>query len=417
MRNYLIDKPYKFIPRFRAKWPQQFLVRSGLLERILRKREGVVDHEIRHLDRLAETVASGDGILLISNHCRTADPSVLQFVSRALRCPFYFMASWHVFNQGLLQRLILRCVGGFSVNREGLDRRSIDEAIDIVQTAERPLVMFPEGTTSRTNDRLMDFMEGLTFIARAAARRRAKSGGGKVVCHPVALKYIYLGDIELEAKAVLADIENRLTWRCQTDLTVIERLRKVGDALLTLKELEFGLQEARPNSLSMRQAKLVNHLLRPLEREWLGGTHDQYGTVVRVKNLTMRIFPGLSNPEIAAAERQRRWKQMEDIDLAQQIDSFPDRYVEEFPSAVRILETLEKFEEYLLDQSRVHGQLKVIVEIGEPIEVSTNREKDDRGNSLTAQIKQCIGQMLERLQQESQMLCEPKPDLTEPGEH
>ena len=77
-------------------------------------------------------------------------------------------------------------MGAFSIHREGLDRQAVDEAVNILHKAERPLLIFPEGISTRTNDHLMGFMDGPAFIARTAARRRAKDNLGQVVIHPVA---------------------------------------------------------------------------------------------------------------------------------------------------------------------------------------------------------------------------------------
>ncbi len=414
MRNVLIEKPYEFVRRFKPSWPQRWLVQSGLLEWTLRKREGVVAHEIRHLHRLEKSLGAGHGILLIANHPRSADPMVLQFVSRALRCPFYTMASRHVFEQNWLNRSVARWMGGFSVNREGLDRQSIDEAIEILQFAERPLVIFPEGTTSRTNDQLMALMDGPAFIARTAQKRRAKNDSGKVVCHPMAIKHVFEGDIEPVADAVLSDIERELTWRPHRELPLLARLVNVGNGLLTLKELEYGVNTDRLASLRDRQTHMVNHLLIPLETEWLGAPQNENGIAVRIKNLSMQIFPEMSRAQVDPLERDRRWKQLQDMNLAQQIDCYPDRYVAEFPSVDRILETIEKFEEHLTGKARIHGQLKSIIEIDDPIEVPLKRQRGANQDPLMVQIKDRISVMLGQLQYESRIYqaadtTQPKP--------
>ena len=83
-----------------------------------------------------------------------------------------------------------------SVYREGLDRQSLDTSIQIVTSAERPLVIFPEGVISRSNDRLNPLMDGVSFIARVAAKKRAEQNPDrKVVIHPVALRYRLVGDL------------------------------------------------------------------------------------------------------------------------------------------------------------------------------------------------------------------------------
>ncbi|MCP4814959.1 MAG: 1-acyl-sn-glycerol-3-phosphate acyltransferase, partial [Planctomycetaceae bacterium] len=203
MQNVLIEKPYQFVPPLRASWPQSWYLRAGLHNLSIRQ-QGVVEHECRNLDRLRQSIKAGHGILLTPNHPRTSDAMVICYLARETPCNFYAMASWHLFNQGWFSKFIIRMMGAFSVNREGLDRHAIDEAIRILQSAERPLLLFPEGTTSRTNDQLMALMEGPAFIARTAAKRRAKQDGGKVVVHPVAIRYLYQGDIQQACNGVLS---------------------------------------------------------------------------------------------------------------------------------------------------------------------------------------------------------------------
>ena len=85
------------------------------------------------------------------------------------------MASWHLFHHSWLNSWAIRAMGGFSVNREGVDRQAINMAIELLAEAKRPLVIFPEGATSRTADHLQAMLDGVAFIARAAAKKRAQA--------------------------------------------------------------------------------------------------------------------------------------------------------------------------------------------------------------------------------------------------
>src|SRR5438309_11537816 len=77
-------------------------------------------------------------------------------------------------------------------------------------------------------------------MARAAARQRVKATPpGQVVIHPVALKYFFEGDLAASLEPVLDDIETRLSWRPRRGLPLEQRIIKVGDALLALKEVEY----------------------------------------------------------------------------------------------------------------------------------------------------------------------------------
>jgi 1-acyl-sn-glycerol-3-phosphate acyltransferase len=416
MQQVLIEKPYTFVPAFRSRWPARWFSRLGLFRGTLRKTHGVIEHECRNLNRLRDSIRAGHGIMLCGNHARMADPVVMGYVARETPSEFYIMASWHLFNQGWFTKFMLRMLGAFSVNREGLDRQAIDEAVRILQTAERPLLIFPEGTTSRTNDQLMALMEGPAFIARTAAKRREKENGGKVVVHPVGIKYIYEGDLERSANKVLSDIEHRLTWQPSPHLPLVERLIKVGNGLLTLKELEYHVTVPPGSTLRQRQTAMVNRLLEPLEKEWLGASRSD-GIAVRIKNLRMKIFPEMSRSVLPDEERKRRWDHLRDTYLAQQIDCYPDQYVTRHPSIDRILETIEKFEEDMTDTCRIHGNLRVIIDIGEPIEVSGQRDRSSTdGDPLMNEIRSRLESMLGELQKESRMYVPKSGALLHPSD-
>ena len=339
---------------------------------------------------------------MVPNHPRMADPMVMMHVARETPCNFYMMASWHLFNQNWKTTTAIRLMGAFSVNREGLDRKAVEHAIDILDKAERPLVVFPEGATSRTNDQLMALMDGPAFIARNAAKRRSKNDPDKkVVVHPVGIKYVYSGDLEKTCNDVLTRLEQKLTWRPQTDMPLIDRIIKVGNGVLTLKEIEYGIADHN-GTLRERQSRMADHLLHPLEKEWLGGPQEG-GIALRIKNLRVQIFPELSRNELDPVERKRRWKQLEDSYLAQQIDCYPDQYITEHPSVDRIFETIEKLEEDITGTCTIHGDLKVIIDVGEAIEVSPKRVRGQTSDPLMTEVRERLQVKLGELQSESEM--------------
>lgn len=402
MQNVLIEKPYQFVPPVRSKWMLWLIMYSGIFKRWLRKMEGVTTCEVRNEEVLKESMKAGHSIMLTPNHSRTADPMVMGYLGQKTGCTFYAMASWHLFNQGWLHRTLVRAMGAFSVNRESIDRQAIDTAIDVLAEGDRAFLLFPEGTTSRTNDQLMTLMDGTSFIARAAAKKREKKDGGKVVVHPIAIKYLYQGDIQKVCDETLGDIEQRLSWRKQTDMDLYARIKKVGNALLKLKELQYEVPET-DGSFVDRQERLVEHLLCPLEQEWLGKTNPEEGIQIRIKNLRMKIFPDISRGQVDELEKQRRWKHLEDTYLAQQLECYPKDWVKEFPSVDRILETVERFEEDLTDKARIHGNLKAVMEVLDPIEVSTKRDRAAKEDPLMVQIRESLQGKLDQLKHESTM--------------
>ena len=403
MQEILIEKPYEFTPPYTAHWPQRILTRLGKFKGLLRKHHGVVVHECRNVDRLKTSINAGHGIMLTPNHPRTADPIAMYHLCREVPMSMYTMASWHLFNQHWFTTLMIRVMGAFSVNREGLDRKAVDYAIDVLVKGERPLLIFPSGTTSRINDRLMAFMEGPAFIARTAAKRREKVDGGKVVVHPIAIKYLFNGDLDRACKPVLTAIEERLSWTPTPNVPLVDRIIRVGNALLTLKELEYDLPTDHSLTLRQRQDKMVDHLLHELEEEWLG-EHSSKGIQTRVKALRMKIFPEMTRSDtLDENERARRWRHLARTYLAQQIACYPDNYVVELPSVDRILETVEKFEEDLFGKCRIHGKLKVIIDVGEAIEVSPKRQRGVATDPLMVAIRDQLSANISDLQNESRL--------------
>jgi 1-acyl-sn-glycerol-3-phosphate acyltransferase len=402
MQNIIIEKPYEFIPPYRGTfWPAVFRgVR--IHDYYLRKSEGVVAHEVRHIERLRASLDAGHGILITPNHPRTADPLALGWLTVEAPCHFYVMASWHLFNRTRLYAWAIRAMGGFSVNREGVDRQAINTAIEFLAEGKRPLIIFPEGATSRTADHLQALLDGVAFIARAAAKKRAKqSPPGKVVVHPVAVKYFFNGDIRKVADDVLTEIEHRLTWQPQRSLPLLQRILKVGSALLSLKEIEY-FGEPQTGEFAERLARLINRLLGPLEQEIFGMV--QIGAAVpRVRNLRSRILPDMVAGKLSAGQRARRWQQLADIYLAQQLATYPPAYLTR-ASVDRILEIIEKYEEDITDKARLHGNLKVVLEIGEPVEVLPERQRGMSVDPLMVEIQRSLQTMIDRLAEESPLL-------------
>lgn len=402
MQKIIVEKPYTFVPPYLGVfWPYVFRA-IHLHAYYLSRSEGVRGHEIRHLERFRDSLDAGHAILLTPNHPRTADPLAMGWLAVEARCHFHVMASWHLFHKSRLYSWAIRAMGGFSVNREGVDRQAINMAVDLLAEGKRPLIIFPEGATSRTADRLQAMLDGVAFIARAAAKKRAKhSPPGKVVVHPVAVKYFYSGDIHKAADDVLTDIERQLTWKPQRHVPLLERILKVGSGLLSLKEIEY-LGQPHTGTLGERIIRLTDRLLGPIETEWMGRV--QSGLVVpRVRNLRTRILPEMVTGQLAAPERARRWQQLADIYLAQQLACYPPDYLLR-PTVDRVLEMLEKLEEDLTDKARLHGNLRVVLDVGEAIEVLPQRDRGAPIDPVMMQIQQSLQRMIDELARESPLL-------------
>ena len=392
MQNLIITQPYRFVPPrpnafvwrlIRWWWPGH-----------VRKEYGVTSWEFTGIGHLRASLDAGSGVLIASNHSRPCDPMMMGMLSGAVDRQFHAMASWHLFMQGRVQRFLLQRIGGFSVWREGLDRESLKCAVRVLAAAQSPLLIFPEGIVTRNNDRLLNLMDGDSFIARSAAKQRAASAQpGRVVVHPVFVRYFFEGDLAAAIAPVLRDIENRFSWQPQTHLPLRERIRKAGRALFALKEIEY-LGAADTGPLRERLPRLLEQVLGPLEREWNTARGDA-DTMARVKRLRTAILPDMLRGGLADAEKARRQRQFADLYFAQQLHCYIAGYLDGTPSPERLLETVERYEEDLTDKARPHPPLHAVLTIGEAIEAAPARDRGAENDPLADELRRQLGILLD----------------------
>jgi len=396
MQRIVIEEKYTFVPPYHGTlWPTLF---RRLLPWYTRRAYGIERVACHGVDHLRASVAAGHGILLTPNHCRPADPLIIGRAAREAGTLLFIIASWHLFKESRLTSWYLRRCGAFSIYREGVDKQAIKTAIEILAQATRPLVIFPEGVVTRANDRLESFMEGTAVILKNALKRVAKiEPGRRIVVHPVAIKYFFHGDLEGALRPVLGRIEQRLSWSPQDHLSLEERIVKVGSALLTLKELEY-IGEPQVGGLKERLHRTIEAIMAPIEAEWLRGKPPATPEVVaRVKRLRALILPELIEGTTGQEERDRRWRQLADLYIAQQMSHYSPGYIFERPDPERKLETVERFEEDLTDVATIHRPMSAAIQIGAPIEVTPERTSRTASDALMEEIRATIHRMLEAL--------------------
>jgi 1-acyl-sn-glycerol-3-phosphate acyltransferase len=395
MQKVVIDEPYKFVPPVYSEWWPTIL--RFYLRRYLRTSYGVHSFECRHVERLRASLAAGHSIMLTPNHSRMVDPMVLGILGMEADCHLFAMASWHVFKQSRFQTFMTRRMGAFSVLREGNDRQAIDTAINILMERKRPLILFPEGAVTRHNDLVEEMMEGPSFIARQVAKRLKKEGKpGDVVIHPVAIRYAFKGDIHATLAPVLEELERKLSWQPQTHLTLVDRITKIGKALLALKEIEF-LGSPQDGNVYERAERLVDELLARLEADWQ--VKDTSGNaMMRVKRLRTAILPDMMAGRVTPEERARRWRDLAAAYYVQNISHYPRDYIlREKNLPERVVETVERLEEDFTDQMRVHAPFHAVIQVGEAIPVGTQRTRDELGDPVMTEIRQNLQAMINEL--------------------
>lgn len=393
MQNIVIAKPYKFVPPITTTfwtWPLRWYMPGRV-----RRAYGVMQWEFHGKEKIIEAMKAGHSVLVAPNHCRPCDPEVVTMMFIQLAQPFFLMASWHLFMQGQLQRFLMRASGIFSVHREGVDREAIRAATAMLVDGRRPLLIFPEGIVSRSNDRLRELMDGTAFIARAAAKIKAKqSSAGKVVIIPVAMHYYFGGDLRTSVTPVLEQIERRLGWQPQVDLPLRDRIVKLGEGLISAKEVEY-FGRAQPGPVAERLPKLLNQVLGPVE-QFYRIEKPQSDSMERIKTIRTIIVDQLVKTSLSQAEVDRRWRHLTDCYFGQTLACYPPNYLADQPTVERLLETVERYEEDLTDVARIHRPLRVVGKVGDPIEVSPERVRGD-GDPAMKQLDESLRSMLAEL--------------------
>ncbi|KAA1260301.1 Acyltransferase [Rubripirellula obstinata] len=413
--SVVLTRPYEFVGPHRGNlWPS-LIQALRIVDWYLAKKEGVVDYDLRGMHHWQQSLQRGDGILLAPNHCRYADPLVIGKPARQLGTHVFAMASWHLFNTGFFDSFAIRKMGGFSIHREASDRQSLETAISILATAERPLILFPEGTTNRTNDVLKPLLDGVAFIARTAARRRSKVDQGKVVMHPMALKYLCVGDAKPWAEQQLSQMETQLGWSGKNhqgfnDRTVLQRTVALAEAMLSLKEIEhFGHSVSGP--LPNRRDALIDHLLTTGESRLALGDdkNDKMNVRDRVRAIRSEVVSRQFGPRdqsvqhnVASFDQASLQQEADNANLAQELLSYPDSYLQgDEVTDTRIVETIQRMQETFLGKANVEIPLKVVIQCDEAIEVPAAKAPRGETDPLMQQLDQRLRSMVNALSTEA----------------
>ncbi len=350
--------------------------------------------EIHGLERLKSAVAAGQGVLITPNHCTYSDPFLLYDAADRAGIAAYFMSAWQVFGQASwLKQYVLQKHGAFTVDRDGTDRQAFRTAVEILRTRHEPLVVFPEGEMYHLGDKVTPFHEGAAAMALSATRKSDRP----IVCLPCGLKYYPLADPQPQFAALLDRMEAALHWRPRPDLPLLNRIYRLADGALALKEIEHtGTTSAKP--LPERLGSLANHVLCGLEqRHQLSSDGNVPQRLKRARGHIVRLL----GEEVVPAEKAAKLRtELDDIFVVVQLFCYPGDYVAEQPSLTRISETLDKLEEDILKVPLAKPRVPrgAIVTFGEPLLIDRADTRKDSVSLLTDRLQDSVQGLLDSIQ-------------------
>lgn len=339
---------------------------------------------------LRDALRAVQGILIAPNHPSHADPFAIYEACESIGTPCHIMAAWHVFaKNSLLMRKCLQWHGCCSIDREANDITAFRQAVNLLKSRDEPVVIFPEGDIYHCNDRLTPFRDGAAGIAIAAASRSSRP----VVILPTAIRYTCADDPTEAILEVLDRIEHRLLWRRKPQKSIVDRIRDIGDAVLTLKEREFYGYSLK-GELPQRINRLIDFLLERLEL--LHNLVPCSTVPKRIKQLRSTILSQLQDSNVSLAKSSELAEQLDEVFLALQLFSYPGDYLDgNAVSIERIAETIDKLEEDVLQVSTatVRSRRNVNVHFGRPILVPDGKSRK-LSAELTANVEQMVREML-----------------------
>ncbi len=339
----------------------------------------------RHLD-------AGDGVMIMPNHCSHADPYMIYAAADGIGTCLHLMATWHVFHdKSRLVQWLLQKHGCFSVDREANDIGAFKLASGILQNEVAPLVVFPEGEIYHCADRVTPFREGAAAIAVAAARKAKR----KIVCVPCAIRYRYIDDPTECLTKTMGELEAAIFWRPRTDRPLVQRIYQFAEALLAVKELEY-IGETRSGRLPERIRFFGDHVLDAVELR-----HDlaanEKSIPERVKAARKTILEKQAAEDLDDATALTLNHDLEDLFLVVQSFSYPGDYLVDEPSIERLAETIDKFEEDVLDRvtASIKAERSASIRFGEAVEVVGDKKIPGQTATITSEIERRVQAMLD----------------------
>jgi len=367
MKEWHQYQRYRFRPPMVRPWLQPVV--RWMNDRVyLRDRYQIKRTRHEGLGRVEALVRAGHSVLLAPNHADHADPHLLMHLAGNAGLELRFMAAREIFEVNWLAGLCLQHAGVFSVDRDGPDIAAIKTAIEILEGGDRVLVVFPEGEIYHHHEILDPLHDGVASIMLRAVRRMPEGREGYIV--PVVLRYSHEPAVEKTFRWRLSRLERRIGWRPREDMPVMDRILRLGNGALAVKETEY-VGEASSGEMSGRLWQLRENLLGTVEAR-LGCKGSDKTVPDRVRALRYRIRRRWLDEESPPddAERLRLREDMDRVFTALQAYSYLGDYLTSQPGTDRMAETIMKLEEDLLGEAVYPTRRSAHVVFDDPIPVS-----------------------------------------------
>ncbi len=415
-KKYLIGKSKPFT--FRSPKNSSFLIWSAklLLPLILRLAPKVLDVEVQEQDLRRLKELKGHRVILTPSHSGGLEPFVLFHLSKLLGEEFNFLAAKETFERFGFAGWLIQRLGVYSIVQGVPDRSSFRMTKQLLVSGKRWLVIFPEGHTCWQNDIVMPFQQGVAQLGFWAYEELNKQGElPPLYCVPIAIKYIYLRDMRNEIESSLHLLESKLfAPSIPKHLNLYDRLRRLGEAVLSANEKELHVRPRKDANLNERIQNIKELIVSRVSRA-LGVSslpeqplHERIRYLLNTIDQIVYIEPG--SPDYVKHLLQKRQQELQVLydDLYQVLHfvALYEGYVGDMLTPERFLDVLGLFELEVFGRGRIWGPRKALVKLGEPLDLENyylRYQTDKRGalGDVTNSLESSVRQMLTALSHQS----------------
>lgn len=359
------------------------------------------------LEHLKESYEKDAGILLSSNHQSGQDPFVLGKLAEASGRWFHFLASHHLFKQSELMGELLRRMGGYSIFRDGPDLVSVKKTVGLLREGRRAVLVFPEGTYFKQNDRVAPIQDGVSLMLRQAMRGSPRP----IRLHAVAIKYWFLEDPMPELRQKWSRMQRE--WKIEQDsgeddLARLEGIlrqgviRLLGPAAKDLNHPDFPNRENFDTTLRKIMARefgvnvttpectmaAIWQVIRKRRQDLIRELHQTQGDFEAEEMVQSNLLSLL------------HWENA----LSLSMD-----YVREKPTVERVWETFARLEESLTDrESPFPKPVESVVCVGEGVDMATEAKAlglDPQGSGFAGVLRSRMQDLLDTITNEAPPDC------------
>jgi len=425
------DQPYRFTP------PAPNRLAAWLLKRVNRRwylpaRQRIAGVTVSGHDALRHARREGDAVLFLPNHPTHADAAILIDALRQIGARTRMMAAYDVFLRSRLDAWVMRKLGAFSVDREGSDKRAMEEAMRTLtelSTTGWALTIFPEGNVYLEGDRVTPFNDGAAFLALRAAKELAPKspghegktsggggagvtsggggagvtsggGGGRVLAVPVSIKVTHTTDVRDALRDRLAALAAELGVGIDRAAPPAASLRAVGLAALRRNLKQRGLDQPDAPDLPALIRAAADAVLTDLEAK-LEITPKPDDTPIDRVRAARRVIHQVRTDAGRAIDHAAARVWADQAMLGFRIASYSGDYLAAATTLDRVSETIDKLDEDLHARwPRPTAPRHAFVRFNPPIDVTAYlaiKRSRDAINQLTTATEHAVQSGLDHL--------------------